>query len=95
MLKRKCVKSCRSLQRRNGVTRFKQVENQSRNHALRKKNLRSIHAENGNSLFCVYRLQYPTTSYTGLMRPIFVNNQTMQYEILHYLTVSTVATLRN
>jgi len=37
MLKRKCVKSCRSLQRRNGVTRFKQVENQSRNHALRKR----------------------------------------------------------
>jgi len=36
MLERKCVKSCRSLQHRNGVTRFKQVENQSRNHALRK-----------------------------------------------------------
>jgi len=37
MLERKCVKSCRSLQHRNGVTRFKQVENQSRNHGLRKR----------------------------------------------------------
>ena len=37
MLERICVKSCRSLQHRNGVTRFKQVENQSRNHALRKR----------------------------------------------------------
>jgi len=37
MLERKCVKSCRSLQHRNGVTRFEQVENQSRNHALRKR----------------------------------------------------------
>jgi len=37
MLERKCIKSCRSLQHCNGVTRFKQVENQSRNHALRKR----------------------------------------------------------
>jgi len=36
MLESKCVKSCRSLQHRNGVTRFKQVENQSRNHACGK-----------------------------------------------------------
>jgi len=36
MLGRKCVKSCRSLQHCSGVMRFKQVENQSRNHALRK-----------------------------------------------------------
>ena len=36
MLERKCVKYYRPLQNRNGVTRFKQVENQSRNHALRK-----------------------------------------------------------
>jgi len=34
-------------------------------------------AENGNSLVCVHRLHHPTTSYTGLMRPIVVNNQTM------------------
>jgi len=27
--------------------------------------------------YFVYRLQHPTTSYTGLMWPIFVNNQTM------------------
>jgi len=33
MLERKCVKSYRPLQDRNGVTRFNQVENQSRNHA--------------------------------------------------------------
>jgi len=39
MLERKCVKSCRSLQHCNGVTRFKQVENQLHNHALRKKKL--------------------------------------------------------
>jgi len=37
MLERKCVKSCRSLQHRSCVTRFKQVENQSRNHALWKR----------------------------------------------------------
>ena len=37
MLERKCVKSYRPLQHRNDVTRFKQVENQSRNHALRKR----------------------------------------------------------
>ena len=34
-------------------------------------------AEDGNLPLCVYTLQYPTTSYTGLMRPTFVNNQTM------------------
>jgi len=33
-------------------------------------------AENGNSPLCVYRLQHPTTSYTGLMRPNFVNYYT-------------------
>jgi len=33
-------------------------------------------AETGNSPICVYRLQHPTTLYIGLMRPIFVNNQT-------------------
>ena len=38
MLERKCIKSYRSLQHRNGVTKLKQVENQSRNHALRKRN---------------------------------------------------------
>jgi len=37
MPERKCVKSCRSLQHRNSVMRFKQVENQSRNHALWKR----------------------------------------------------------
>jgi len=37
MLERKCVKSCRSLQHCYGVTSFKQAENQSRNHALRKR----------------------------------------------------------
>jgi len=37
MLERKCVKSCKSLWHRNGVRRCKQVENHSRNHALRKR----------------------------------------------------------
>jgi len=37
MLERKCIKSYRSLQHCHGVTRFKQVENQSRNHALQKR----------------------------------------------------------
>ena len=70
MPKRKCVKSCRSLQHCNGVKRFKQVENQSRNHALRKRTCCHcmLIAENGNWPLCVYRLQHPTTSYTGLMR---------------------------
>jgi len=48
MLERKCVKSYRPLQHRNDVTRFKQVENQSRKHALRKRT-QCMH-ENGNSL---------------------------------------------
>ena len=64
MLERKCVKSYRSLQHCSGVTGFKQIENQSRNHALQEKSLLSMHAENGNSLFCVYGLQHPTTSHT-------------------------------
>ena len=95
MLETKCVKGYRPLQHRNGVTRFKQVEDQSRNHALRKRTCCQFMHENGNSLFCVCRLRHRTTSCTGLMRPIFVNNQTMQYltEILHHLTVSTVTTL--
>ena len=37
MLERKCVKSYRPLQQLNGITRFTHVENQSRNHALRKR----------------------------------------------------------
>ena len=50
MPERKCVKSCRSLQHCN-VMRFKQVENQSRNHALRKRKCCQcmLIAENGNS----------------------------------------------
>jgi len=35
MLERKRVKSYRPLQHRNDIMRFKQGENQSRNHALR------------------------------------------------------------
>jgi len=50
MLERKCVKSCRSLQHRNGVTRCKQVENQSRNHALRKRTCCQCMNVKGNSL---------------------------------------------
>ena len=69
MPEKKCVKSCRSLQHCDGVMRFKQVENQSRNHALRIRKCCQcmLIAENGNSSLCVYRLQHPTTSYTGLM----------------------------
>ena len=40
MLERKCVKSCRSLQHRNGVTRFKQVEFTLR--LLQKRNLNGV-----------------------------------------------------
>jgi len=68
MPKRKCVKSYRPLQHRNSVTRIKQVENQSRNHALRKRTRQYMH-ESGNAFFC----RHPTTSYTGLMRPVSVN----------------------
>jgi len=53
MLKRKCVKSYRSLHHLNGVTKFKQVENQSRNHALRKRTSCQCMHENGNS-FALY-----------------------------------------
>jgi len=42
MPKRKCVKGYRPLQHRSSVTRFRQVENQSRNHALRKRTQISI-----------------------------------------------------
>jgi len=48
MLERKCVKSYRPLQHRNSVTRFKQIENQSRNHALRKRTRQYMH-ESGNA----------------------------------------------
>jgi len=48
MPKRKCIKSYRPLQHRNSVTKFKQVENQSRNHALRKRTPQYMH-ENGNA----------------------------------------------
>jgi len=47
MPKRKCVKSYRPLHHRNSVTRFKQVENQSRNYALRKRT-RYYMRESGN-----------------------------------------------
>jgi len=53
MLERKCVKSYWPLQHRNGVTRFKQVENQSRNHALRKRTCCQCMPGNGNS-FALY-----------------------------------------
>jgi len=56
MLERKCVKSYRPLQHCSSVTRFKQVENQSRNHALRKRTCCQCMHGNGNSLFCVYGL---------------------------------------
>jgi len=55
MQERKCVKSCRSLQHCNGVTRFKQVENQSRNYALRKR----ICCYSGFT-FSHYDLPFPT-----------------------------------
>ena len=48
MPKRKCVKSYKPLQHRNSDTRFKQVENQSRNHALRKRT-RQCMRESGNA----------------------------------------------
>jgi len=55
MLGRKCVKSYRSLQHRNGVTRFKQVENQSCNHALRKSTRCQCMNVKGNSLaLCIH-----------------------------------------
>ena len=50
MLERKYVKSYRPLQHRNGVTRFKQVENHSRNHALRKRTRSQCMNGNGNVL---------------------------------------------
>jgi len=46
----KSVKSRRLLQHYNGVTRFKQIENQSRNHALRKRTRCQCMHENGNVL---------------------------------------------
>jgi len=98
MLEKKCMESCKSLQRRNDFMRFTQVENQSRNHVLRKRTCCQcvLRTEIRCVVSTVY-LQHPTTSYTGLMRPIFVNSHTKQYltEILHYLTISTVTTLRN
>ena len=50
MLERKCVKSYRPLEHRNGVTRFKKVKNQSRYHALRKRTSCQCMHGNGNSL---------------------------------------------
>jgi len=50
MLERKCIKSYKSLQHCNGVMRFKQVENQSCNHAFRKRTCCQCMHGNGNSL---------------------------------------------
>jgi len=50
MLERKCVKSYRPLQHRDGVARFKQVENHSCNHVLRKGTRCQCMHGNGNSL---------------------------------------------
>jgi len=50
MLERKCIKSYRPLQHCNGVMRFKQVENQLCNHALRKRTRYQCMHENGNVL---------------------------------------------
>jgi len=61
MIERNCVKSYRPPQHRNGVTRFKQVENQSRNHALRKELAVNAHMETEFLMVCVYRLRHPTT----------------------------------
>ena len=55
MPERQCVKSCRSLQHCNDVMRFKQFENQSRNHSLGKRKCCQcmLIAENGNSPLCL------------------------------------------
>jgi len=89
MLERKCVKSYRPLQHRSGVTRFKQVENQPRNHALRKRTrCQCIHG-NGNSLFFVYRLKashyfmlwFDATNFRERNK-----NQTMWYlTVIHFM----------
>jgi len=50
MLERKYVKSYRPLRDRSSVTRFEQVENQSRNHALRKRTRCQCMHANGNAL---------------------------------------------
>ena len=80
MPKRKCVKSYRPLQHRNSVTRFKQVENQSRNHALRKR----MHAcmGNGNTFVLYQYTRHPTTSYTGLML-LFSVSATKPKDVIH------------
>jgi len=72
MPQRKFIKSYRPLQHRNNVTRFKQVENQSRNHALRKGTRQDMH-ENGNAFVLCLHIRHPTTSYTGLMRLVSVS----------------------
>ena len=72
MPKRKCVKSYRLLQNRNSVTRFKQVENRSRNHALRKRTRQCIQEKRkcicfvSIDLFCVHTA---TLSLTGVRTP--------------------------
>ena len=50
MLERKCVRCYRLVQHCSGVTRFKQVENQSCNHALRKRTRCQCMRGSGNSL---------------------------------------------
>jgi len=69
MPKRKCVKSNRPLQHRSGVTRFKQVENQSRNNALRKITSCQCMLRTEILLDCVYGLRHPTISYTNFCEP--------------------------
>jgi len=73
MLERKCVKSYRLLQHGNGVTRFKHIENQSRNHALRKGTPCQCMRGNGNSLALYIQTKASHYFIYRLMRPIFVN----------------------
>jgi len=62
MLERECVKSYRPLQHGNGVTRFKQVESQSRNHALRGNEL-AVNACVGNGNFLALCIQTKASHY--------------------------------
>jgi len=104
MLQRKCVKVCRSLQHRNSVTRFKQVENQSRNHALPKRTRCQCMHGNGNSLvlYCCDRKaraayaqsfapwQRATTEITRGDHPIIACLRHM-YTVLFFAHIPSVA----
>jgi len=90
MLERKCVKAYRQLQYRNGVTRFKQVENQSRNHALRKRTCCQCMLRTEIAILCLqtkashYFIDwFDATNFCEQSNDVIFNGDTLSFDSFH------------